>query len=76
MKMPRLESLPPRLRGAFELREQGLLLKEVAFALGITRSAASMRVTRARDLLGLPRTARQEACALAEERRNLREYHP
>lgn len=76
MRIPNVESLPQRLRAAFELREQGLLLKEVAFALGITPSAASMRITRARDHLGLPRTKRQEARALAQERRNLREYHP
>ena len=71
-----LESLTPGMREAFELREQGLLLKEVALALGIKPTAASMRIMRARDLLGLPCTARQEACALAEERRNLREYQP
>ena len=76
VRTPHVETLPPRLRAAFELREQGLLLKEVAFALGINLSAASMRITRARDYLGLPRTARQEARALALELRNLREYHP
>ncbi len=74
--MKRLESLTPGMREAFELREQGLLLKEVAFALGIKPSAAYMRIKRARDYLGLPRTARQEARDLAQERRNLREYQP
>ncbi len=74
--MNSLESLTPGMREAFELREQGLLLKEVAFALGIKPSAAYMRIKRARDLLGSPPTARQEARALAEERRNLREYQP
>lgn len=68
--------LPAGVRAAFALREQGLLLKEVALTLGIKPSAASMRVTRAREILGLPHTARQEARALAKERRNLREYRP
>ena len=74
--MNSVEGLSPLIREAFELREQGLLLKEVAFALGIKPSAAFMRIKRARDYLDLPPTARQEARALAAERRNLREYQP
>ena len=74
--MNNLESLTPGMRAAFELREQGLLLKEIAFALGIKPSAAYMRIARARDRLGLAKTARQEARELAQERRNLREYQP
>ncbi len=74
--MTSIEGLSPLVWEAFELREQGLLLKEVAFALGIKPSAAYMRIKRARDYLGLPPTARQEARTLAEERRNLREYQP